>query len=92
MTAFFTLRWWFFCLCCLPLMVQADNLAPIDLNSSKIELAKHLWYFEDKNQQLSIQQIQQQRQGWQLQPHEKPYFGYSASAFWLKVEIGRAHV
>ena len=87
MTAFFTLRWWFFCLCCLPLMVQADNLAPIDLNSSKIELAKHLWYLEDKNQQLSIQQIQQQRQGWQLQPHEKPYFGYSASAFWLKVEI-----
>ena len=51
------------------------------------ELAKNLWYLEDKSQQLSIQQIQQQSQGWQLQQHEKPYFGYSASAFWLKVEI-----
>ncbi len=86
--SFFSLPRWLLCwLCCLPTLLWASVEQPIDVNASKIVLAKHLWYWEDKTQQATIQQAQQLTQGWQQQQHEKPYFGYADSAFWLKVEL-----
>ena len=65
-----------FWLCCSSVLAQTG----VDIGASKIDLAHHLWVLEDTTQQLSVQQTLAITQGWQAQPNEKPYFGYSKSA------------
>jgi signal transduction histidine kinase/DNA-binding response OmpR family regulator len=72
-----------FWLCCSSVLAQTG----VDIGASKIDLARHLWVLEDTTQQLSVQQTLAITQGWQAQPNEKPYFGYSKSAFWLRADL-----
>ena len=79
----FSLCLLFFWLCCSSALAQTT----VDITANKVDLARHLWVLEDTTQQLTVQQTMTITQGWQAQPHEKPYFGYSKSAFWLRADL-----
>ncbi len=80
-------RWWLLFLLLLPFTVFANAAPAIDLSKDKVVLAKSLHYWEDKSQAATITQVMRQTSNWLPQVHEKPYFGYSNSAFWLKADI-----
>jgi signal transduction histidine kinase/CheY-like chemotaxis protein len=82
-----SLRWWFLVLLLLPVAVLATTLAARDVQPEKTVLAKMLEYREDPSGQLNLAQILADRQLWRMQPKEIPHFGYSTSAFWLRVTL-----
>ena len=61
------------------------------VRDTKQNLARHAWYLEDKTQQQTIDDVLKESKAWQVQVHEKPYFGYSKSAFWLRVSLQTQH-
>ncbi|PTQ91105.1 hybrid sensor histidine kinase/response regulator [Agitococcus lubricus] len=86
--AWFCRVWCVWCLLCST--SWADLVSSVDVAVEQQNLAKSLRYIEDKSQQLTWQQVAT-RQDWQAQTQEKPYFGYSTSAYWLKVNLHHHH-
>jgi len=74
-------------LVCVYIFSQLTMASPLIVHDAKQDLAHYIEYIEDQTQQLTIQEVLHQPKQWQMQKQDKPYFGYSKSAYWLKVDV-----
>lgn len=77
----------------LALWLPLPVLAGVVLDASgetPITLGAHLHYVEDPQHELSLQQLLHKRDSrqWQrIEPGQQPSFGYSRSAYWLRLQL-----
>lgn len=76
----------FFALTMTPQTAHALEALVIQQNQDRVELGLHLEYLEDKEGQLTLENVRAEgvQSQWRANLKANPNFGYSSSAFWLR--------